>query len=113
MKNERKFLKHMASKDNMNAKEKWIEAVVNSLERMQKADTDPFFYTRLKQRMNSRLQDHAPAKLVWLVSASLVIVLLLNVFAWRFAGRSGSERNALKELSGQMQLVNTNSIDYN
>jgi hypothetical protein len=98
----------------MNAKEKWILETENSLNGIQRAETDPFFYTRLKQRIAAAQQDYAPVKMVWLVSASLLLVFLLNFFALRFANsRPLHDAGTLNELSGQLQLMNTNSIDYN
>ena len=55
---------------------------LKSLEGMQEAETDPFFYTRLKARMEKENSSEGwsfPLKPVWLVSM-LVLVLFVNAF---------------------------------
>ena len=55
---------------------------LESLNGMQQAETNPFFYTRLKARMekeNSSGGWSFPLKPVWLVSM-LVLVLFINAF---------------------------------
>ena len=55
---------------------------LENLQPIKDAETDPFFYTRLKARMEKQLPDPGwsfPLKPVWLVSM-LVLFLFINTF---------------------------------
>lgn len=53
---------------------------LQSLQQMQEAETDPFFYTRLKARMEKNAQGWSlPLKSAWLVSL-LAVFLFINAF---------------------------------
>lgn len=95
---------------NMNAKEKWINEIENSLDGIRQAEPKSFFYTRLKQRLANR-EEYIPSRFIWLTSVSLALVLLLNVFVLSASKSSkNTESGELRQLSGE--LVNTNLIDY-
>lgn len=55
---------------------------LDSLQQIKEAETDPFFYTRLKARMEKQMQEtdwSLPLKPVWLVSM-LILFLFINTF---------------------------------
>ncbi len=60
-----------------------IEAVLNSLEGVQRAEATPFFYTRLKARMEREYSSKGFAGVAWLrpsmAFAILAIFVILNV----------------------------------
>jgi len=61
-----------------------IEAVLNSFDNMQRAEANPFFYTRLKAKMESRFGERGIAGISWLkpslAFAVLALLVVLNVF---------------------------------
>ena len=61
-----------------------IDAVLNSLDDMQRAEANPFFYTRLKARMESRYSDKGIAGFSWIkpsfAFAVLALLVVFNVF---------------------------------
>jgi len=63
-----------------------IEATLNSLDKISRAEAPPFFYTRLLARMEETRTDTKPGILQWLnrpaISISLLtLFLILNVIA--------------------------------
>lgn len=57
-----------------------VDDYLQSLQEIKDAETDSFFYTRLKARMEKRVPDWSfPLKPVWLLSM-LVIFLFINTF---------------------------------
>lgn len=55
---------------------------LDSLQQIKEAETDPFFYTRLKARMEKNITSSEwsfPLKPVWLVSM-LILFLFINTF---------------------------------
>jgi hypothetical protein len=98
----------------MNAKDKWINEVENSLQGIQPVDTNPYLYSKIVNRLNSVQKDYAPSKLVWLAVGSFTILIFLNIVAISVNNTFGkSQVNELESVSRQMQLINDNSINYN
>lgn len=59
-----------------------VDDHLKALTGMQEAETDPFFYTRLKARMENRQMQQGwnfPVKPVWLIS-TLLLLLIINGF---------------------------------
>lgn len=98
----------------MDAKNKWILEVENSLKGIQAAEGSPFLYTKIRARLEGLEKNNAPSKLVWLATASLLVLALLNITAIKsLHSQAGSGKPALQTLSEQLQLLNTNTINYN
>jgi len=96
----------------MNAKEKWINEVENSLNGLSPAEVNPYLYSKITSRINAK-NEVAPSKLVWATSILFVIVLILNIYTMRFnlKSKSSSTKTEIQALSSELYL--TNSIDYN
>ena len=96
----------------MNAKEKWINEVENSLNGLSPAEVNPYLYSKITSRINAK-KEVAPLKLVWATSILFVIVLILNIYTMRFnlKSKSSSTKTEIQALSSELYL--TNSIDYN
>jgi len=96
----------------MNAKEKWINEVENSLNGLSPAEVNPYLYSKITSRINAK-KVVAPLKLVWATSILFVIVLILNIYTMRFnlKSKSSSTKTEIQALSSELYL--TNSIDYN
>lgn len=56
-----------------------VEEYLQSVNSMQEAQTDDFFYTRLKARMEKQAGWEFPLKPAWIVT-TLALLLLLNSF---------------------------------
>ena len=98
----------------MDTKDTWISEVENSLKGLQPAEGSPFLFTRIQARLESRKNTSTPAKLVWLTAASLLILALLNLTILTTLGsRPKSDKSSLQNMSEQLQLMNTNTINYN
>lgn len=98
----------------MDTKDKWISEVENSLNGLQAAEGSPFLYTKLQARLESGKNAYTPVKLVWLTTACLLVLALLNLTVIKTLGsQAKSDKAALQNMSEQLQLMNTNSINYN
>jgi len=69
---------------NKNLHEQEMEATLNSLDGLQRAEAAPFFYTRLKARMEKEYSDKGIMGIAWLrpqlAFAALALLAALNVF---------------------------------
>ncbi len=94
----------------MNAKEKWIQDTENSLNDLKPAEVNPYLYSKILDRLSAKVEV-APSKLVWAAAASFVVLVLLNVFAFRT--NTSKNNSELQTLAQQYQLLNDNTINYN
>ena len=81
---------------------------LESLQQISAAETDPFFYTRLKAKMEKQVQDPGwsfPLKPVWLVSM-LVLFLFINTFFLV------TQVKQSKEVSGQNTSLQNFATSY-
>jgi hypothetical protein len=56
---------------------KRVDEILNSLDGMQRAEASPYFYSKLRNRMQTSAM---PRPLAWRLAMALVVVALLNVF---------------------------------
>lgn len=79
----------------------WVDDHLQALQGMQEAETDPFFYTRLKARMEKQEQPGwvFPLKPVWLIAP---LLLLLAVNGWVLVQRS-KDREATATTTATLQ----------
>ena len=95
-------------------KEKNINEILNSLDGIQKAGANPFLFEKISNKINSPGLEKVPLKFVWLTAFAFVILLLLNFLVFKTINfKQGSENTGMTEVVSQLQLVNTNSINYN
>ncbi|RYY88221.1 MAG: hypothetical protein EOO15_09655 [Chitinophagaceae bacterium] len=63
-----------------------IDDILNSLDGATRAEAPPYFYSKLRNRMNSSL---LPKPLAWRLALALVVVALLNVMTLRAVRNEG------------------------
>ncbi len=97
----------------MTGKDKWINEVENSLTRLKPVEVNPYLYSKILNRLNSKPQ-YAPARLVWATVASMVVLVLLNIMVAENVQSSGKTNETdLQTLADQYQLTDNNLINYN
>jgi len=66
----------------MEAKEKWINDTIESIDNIQHIDANPFIYEKVLQRLNNRtsIAANRQPKVLYRLAACIVIVIGLNVF---------------------------------
>lgn len=97
----------------MNAKEKWINEVENSLNGLKPAEVNPYLFSKIKSRLNTSI-DAAPPKLIWGGAMAFLILLFINIIALKISSSRGQKNNSeLQVIAKQYQLINDNSINYN
>lgn len=67
-------------------KTKWINAILNSLDGLQRAEPSPFLFAKIQNRLAAR-PDYVPMRTVWLAAASFALLAVLN---WQLADSLGS-----------------------
>ena len=97
----------------MNAKQNWINQTENSLNHLNAVDVNPYLYSKIINKLTASDKEVVSGKLVWATSLSIVIVLILNIYAVRFnlKSKSSSAKTEIQSLSSELYL--TNIIDYN
>jgi hypothetical protein len=97
----------------MNAKEKWINEVENSLNRLGQAEVNPYLFSKIISRLNEKTEV-APAKLIWGGAMAFLILLFINIIAIKVSSGSTQKNNSdVQKLEKQFQLINDNTINYN
>ena len=92
--------------------EKNINEVISSLDGITRAESSPFLYNKILNRINSAKDEKTPIKLVWLAIASFAVLIMLNFQAVRAFKLISTEKTELQEIASGYQLINTNSINY-
>ena len=75
----------------METKEEWINKTMESLEGMNRAESDPLLFDKVLQR----IQNHQPKvfsihkQMIWKAAALILILISMNVFTLIFFSRSG------------------------
>jgi hypothetical protein len=62
--------------------ERRIEDTLNSLEGLQKAESNPFFYTKIEQRLRNTQQGLVSSTTFYRLAFALIILIVLNVFTY-------------------------------
>ena len=76
-----------------------VDEHLKSLQGMKEAETNDFFYTRLKAKMMSR-QGNEKISLRWVYATVTVLLLILtiNIFAWRNVSASNKPNSSIQQL---------------
>ena len=97
----------------MNAKEKWINEVENSLNGLSPAEVNPYLFSKITSRINAK-NEVAHSKLVWGGAMAFLLLLFINIVAIKMSSGSVQKNNSdLQNLEKQFQLINDNTINYN
>jgi hypothetical protein len=98
----------------MNSNHKWIESIEHSLDGVQQPEVNPYLYSKIVTRLQTKQEEQVSYKLVWVSACSLALLVLVNVMAFRFNHHHGQTTNKeLGELTTVLHLVNDNAINYN
>jgi hypothetical protein len=93
--------------------EKRINEVLNSLDKIQRAEASPFLYDRILYKINAEGSEYTPARLVWLAAASFALLLILNITILKKAKNSSAAQSESQTLASGYNLMNENTISYN
>ena len=97
----------------MNAKEKWINEVENSLNGLKPTEVNPYLFSKITSRLSAPIEV-APTKLIWGGAMAFLILLFINIVALKISSGRGQKNNSeLQVIAKQYQLINDNSINYN
>ena len=79
-----------------------VDEHLKSLEGMKEAETNEFFYTRLKAKMMNK-QGGEKISLSWVYATVTVMVLVLtiNIFAWRNMNAANKSNSSIQQLVQQ------------
>lgn len=93
-------------------KEQWIRKVMGSLDNAQRAEPNPFLFTRIEQRLQSaRPAAYVSARIVWLAAASFGLLVMLNAQSIR-GQETLPANNNLNVVVSDMQLFPTGNQLY-
>ena len=90
-------------------KDQWIDEVITSLNGLQRAEPQPFLWTRVMSRV--REQKPVATSYMWLAAASFAILIVLNILV--FSSGKGQHPARPDGLAEQFQLNIPSTIDYN
>ena len=99
--------KHQPMKDA--EKEQWIDEVMNSLNGLNRAEPQPFLWTRVMSR--AQKQKPVATSYMWLAAAGFAILIVLNILV--FSTGKGKHPANPDGLAEQFQLNTPSTIDYN
>ncbi len=87
-----------------------VEEHLQALQGMREAETDPFFYTRLKARMDNPQQPGwvFPLKPAWLIAP---LALLLAVNGWMLVQRSKNREAATTTVATLQQFAASYNLE--
>jgi len=93
-------------------KGKWIREVMGSLDNAQRAEPNPFLFTRIEQRLQSaRPAAYVSTRMVWLMAASFVLLAFLNAQLIR-QRQSTPDNGSLNAVVSDMHLYPTGNQLY-
>lgn len=93
------IMRHTMKDDQTNYEEE-ITRTINSFDGVKKAEPSPFFYTRLKARMDSRKEERQWSfPFIW--KAALVMLLLANGLTFYFLSSKDTSEDPLQTLSAE------------
>ncbi len=94
-------------------REKQVDEIMNSLDRLKQAEPNPYLYAKIITKINAGREEYTPLKMVWLAAASFLLLLLLNFQVMRHTSAPPNKNAGVSELARDYQLLNTSTINYN
>lgn len=73
---------------------------IDDLNKIKAVDVSPFLFTRIQERVRERAIDLVPKKLVWTVSVSMLVILIVNAGAIVWVSKKNQKTNAVVESMG-------------
>ena len=81
-----------------------IEQTLSSLDGMQRAEANPYLYSKIKNRLQGE-KEFIPQQLAWRMITALAVVALVNVFTIRhFATAQKSESNGAEVVANEYAI---------
>ena len=76
-----------------------VDEHLKSLEGMKEAETNEFFYTKLKAKMmNRRGTEKISLRWVYATVTVMLLILVVNIFAWRTVNISNKPNSSIQQL---------------
>src|SRR5258708_5781400 len=99
----------------MNAQDKWLQDIENSLQGLKPAESNPYLFSKIMNRIAStRMENTVSPKALWLTAASLIALVLINLAVITVMhSKESNQKPGLESFSMQLGLMNTNSVNYN
>nr|WP_294938096.1 hypothetical protein [uncultured Flavobacterium sp.] len=69
-------------------REQFINEVLNSVDAIQKVSPSGDLYFKIEQRINNQT---VPARVIWMVAASIVVLLTINIIAFGSKAKTDSD----------------------
>ena len=77
-----------------------VDEHLESLQEMKEAETDDFFYTRLKAKMSlhPNSKEKISMKWVYATAVAMLVILTINVFVWRNSNAIAKQSSSIQQL---------------
>ncbi len=93
---------------------KEVEATLKSFDGIEKKETDPFFYTRLKQRLDNSME--VPGIIRWMTfspvakPAFIAALVIINAYSlWHYASNNSTYQSDMSASNNIIQLMNSDT----
>ena len=80
---------------------------IDKLENIQSVDTPAYLYTRIQEKIKKDNFSKMPKWMIYVLSASLAIILIVNIFTVIITTKSDTQNKSLAE---QMNLIPNNNL---
>ena len=76
-----------------------VDEHLESLEGMKEAETNEFFYSRLKAKMMNRQEgEKISLRWVYVTVTIMLVILMVNIFAWRNMNTSNKSNSSIQQI---------------
>ena len=98
----------------MKTKDEWIKEVESSLNSFKSDEVNPYLYSKILSRIDSKKGEYAPVKLVWVTALSITALIFLNITVLNNT-QSPLKNNYVEVqiVADQYKLANNSLINYN
>lgn len=83
----------------MESKEIWIETILNSTQGITKVTPSEELFSKIQQKI--QFEDKVSSKTIWLVAASIIVLIMINITAVK------SNFNSVKQETPQTYILTT------
>lgn len=91
-------------------KEQHITEIMNSLKGINKAEGNPFLYTRVLAKLEqTNKTEKLPLKLIYVFATCIVVLLSANVFLWNESAQETTFGNIVSSAANEYDLT---TLDY-
>lgn len=86
-------------------KEEWIDRVLNSIDGITPALSNPYLYQKVLMRLKNETQQVVPMRVVWMSMAAMLALVVINVAAIKMQAKN-SEQSDASIIASEYQLDN-------